>query len=121
MVYLQEAKPVLASMQIDKPVDFNEVKLGFDNSGWKDEHLAVMGRDQIEIHFLKYDNKIHPEHTGSLIHVTKVETLYREKLQVGMVHPNGPLKSQVWGMREFANSDEDRNIFQFGEKIQLCL
>ena len=117
MVHLQQAIPVLASLNIDKTVDFYKEKLGFDKIGWKDDHYAVMGRDKIEVHFWKCDDKIHPEHTSCYILVTDIEILYHEMQRTAVVHPNGPLKTQAWGMREFAILDEDGNMIKFGEKI----
>ena len=64
MVHLQQAIPVLASLNRDKTVDFYEEKLGFDKIGWIDDHYAVMGRDHIEVHFWKCNDKTHPKHTS---------------------------------------------------------
>lgn len=117
MQHLRRAIPVLASLNIDKTVNFYKEKLGFDRLGWKDKDYAVMGRDHIEIHFWKCNNKIHPKNTSCYIQVGDVENLYKEMQQAGVVHPNGPLKSQPWGMREFAILDEDGNMIKFGEFI----
>lgn len=117
MKHLQQAVPVLASLNIDKTVNFYKEKLDFDKLGWKDANYAVMGRDNIEIHFWKCNNKLHPENTSCYIHVTDVEILYAEMKQAGVVHPNGPLTKQPWGMHEFAILDEDGNMIKFGERI----
>ena len=117
MAQLQQAIPVLASLHIEKTVDFYKEKLGFDKIGWKDAHYAVIGRDEIEIHFWKCDHKIHAENTSCYMRVTDVDVRYAEMQEVGVVHPNGPLKTQAWGMREFAILDEDGNMIKFGERI----
>ncbi len=117
MHYLKMAIPVLASLNIKKTVSFYQQKLGFNKLGWNDENYAVMGRDHVEIHFWKCNNKIHPENTSCYIQVHNVEELHQEMQDAGVVHPNGPLKDQPWGMREFAILDEDGNMIKFGQFI----
>jgi uncharacterized glyoxalase superfamily protein PhnB len=90
-------------------------KLRFDKIGWKDKNYAVIGRDKVEIHFWKCNNKIHPENTSCYIQVEDVDELYEEMKIAGVVHPNGPLQNQPWGMREFAILDEDGNMIKFGQ------
>ncbi len=117
MEHLQIAIPVLASLNIDKTVNFYQKKLGFDRVGWKDKDYAVIGRDKIEIHFWKCTNKIHPKNTSCYIRVKGVDDLYKEMKDAGVVHPNGPLQNQPWGIREFAILDLDGNMIKFGENI----
>ena len=78
MKSLKFAIPVLASLNIDKTVTFYKEKLGFNKIGWKDKNYAVIGRDKVEIHFWKCNNKIHPENTSCYIHVEDVDELYDE-------------------------------------------
>lgn len=115
MKSLKFAIPVLASLNIDKTVTFYKEKLGFNKIGWKDKNYAVIGRDKVEIHFWKCNNKIHPENTSCYIHVEDVDELYDEMKTAGVVHPNGPLQNQPWGMREFAILDKDGNMIKFGQ------
>ena len=115
MSHLQRAIPVLASLNIDKTVNFYKEKLGFDKVGWKDQNYAVIGRDKIEIHFWRCNDKIHPENTSCYIQVQLVDELYKEMQTAGVVHPNGPIKNQPWGMREFAILDADGNCIKFGQ------
>lgn len=117
MEHLQIAVPVLASLNIAKSVAFYQSKLGFDRIGYQDKDYAVVCRDKIEIHFWKCKNKIHPENTSCYIRVKDVDGLYEEMKTVNVVHPNGPLKSQAWGIREFAILDADGNMIKFGENI----
>lgn len=115
MNHLKRAVPVLASLNIDKTVSFYQEKMGFDKIGWKDKNYAVIARDEVEVHFWKCNNKIYPENTSCYIHVEDVDGLYKEMKSAGVVHPNGPLKNQPWGMREFAVLDQDGNMIKFGQ------
>lgn len=111
--------PVLASLDIDHAVRFYKEKLGFDRVGWKDENYAVIGRDEVVLHFWKCDDKIFPENTSCYIDVEAIDGLYAEMQASGVVHPNGPIKDQPWGMREFAVLDIDGNMIKFGQEIQV--
>ncbi|MEN7549083.1 VOC family protein [Rapidithrix thailandica] len=117
MKILQRSHPVLASLDIAKTVGFYEEKLGF-HSIWMDENYGIVERDEIAIHFWKCADKLFPENTSCYVEVTDIDVLYQEMLAVKVVHPNGPLKKQAWGMREFAILDLDGNLIKFGEKIQ---
>lgn len=117
MEHLQRAVPVLASLNISETVDFYQKKMGFDRVGWQDNNYAVVGRDKIEIHFWKCNNKIFPENTSCYIYVRDVDGLYGEMKASGVVHPNGLLKNQPWGMREFAVLDGDGNMIKFGQSL----
>ena len=66
MEHLQRAVPVLASLDIGKTISFYKEKMGFTKISWKDENYAVIGRDTVEIHFWKCDNKIYPENTVAI-------------------------------------------------------
>lgn len=114
---MQIAVPVLASLNIDKTVEFYQKKLGFDRIGYKDKDYAVVARDKIEVHFWKCNSKLHPENTSCYIRVKAIERLYEEMKLAGVVHPNGPLRDQPWRIREFAILDQDGNMIKFGENI----
>lgn len=117
MKHLQKAAPVLASLNIDKTVTFYKEKLGFTKIGWKDENYAVIGRDNIEIHFWRCNDKIHPENSSCYIYVTEVDVLYDELSKFEVIHPNGKLEYKPWGTREFAVLDEDGNMIKFGQDV----
>ena len=117
MEHLQRASPVLASLDILKTVEFYKEKMGFDKSGWVDENYAVIGRDKVEIHFWKCDNKIFPENTSCYIYVEDVDNLYKELQKAEVIHPNGPLEDKPWGVREFSVLDNDGNLIRFGQNL----
>jgi len=117
MEHLRRAAPVLASLDILKTVAFYKEKMGFDKSGWIDENYAVIGRDKVEIHFWKCNNKIFPENTSCYIYVDDVDNLYKELHKAEVIHPNGSLEDKPWGVREFSVLDNDGNLIKFGQNL----
>lgn len=114
---IREAAPVLASLNIADTVSFYSEKLGFRKAGWINENYAILGRDSIQLHFWKCDDPAIPKHTGCYLYVKGVDALYAEMKAKGVVHPNGPLKEQPWGMREFSILDGDGNLIRIGEHV----
>ena len=114
---INEAAPVLASLNIQETVDFYTRKLGFRKAGWIDENYAILGRDNIQLHFWKCNDPAIPKNTGCYLYVKGVDTLYAEMRKAGVVHPNGPLKDQPWQMREFSILDGDGNLLRIGEHM----
>jgi hypothetical protein len=113
---MYKSDPVLASLEIEKTVQFYEDQLGFKRS-WCDENYGIVNRDQISIHFWHCDDKIFPENTSCYIYVDDVEVLFEEYQQSGVVHPNGELEVKPWDMKEFAILDEDGNMIKFGQQL----
>jgi catechol 2,3-dioxygenase-like lactoylglutathione lyase family enzyme len=50
------------------------------------------------------------------IQVTDIEELHGRLQPMGILHPNAPLHDTVWGTREFAVLDPDRNLITFFER-----
>jgi len=117
MPTLQQAAPVLASLNMDETIAQYTEKLGF-RAGYHDENYGIVVRDEIQIHFWKTDDKIHPENTSCYIYVAQVDELYAEMKAAGVVHPNGKLEDKPWGMREFAMLDVHGNMIKFGESLE---
>jgi len=113
---LERAIPVLASLDIDATQRFYKEKLGFEPASRYPDY-GICRRDGIEIHFWLTDDRRFPENTSCRVDVTGVDALYAEMKDAGVVHPNGPLTDQPWGMREFAILDGDGNLIKFGERI----
>jgi len=116
MPKLQKAAPVLASLDMDETMAQYTEQLGF-RKGFHDANYGVIARDEIELHFWKTDDKIHPENTSCYIQVENVDALFTEMQAAGVVHPNGHLEDKPWGMREFAILDVHGNLLKFGESL----
>ena len=112
---LERAIPVLASLDIEATQRFYVDKLGFAVVGRYPDYGSVE-RDGVQIHFWLTDDSDIPKATSCRVDVAGVDQLYEEMKASGVVHPNGPLTDQPWGLREFAVLDGDGNMIKFGER-----
>lgn len=111
----KSAVPILYAQDIGRSVAFYEEKLGFTRAGIYPDY-AVLRRDGIEIHLAKCDDRHVIENTQCRVNLAGIDELYAECQRHGIVHPNGPLKTQPWGLREFAVLDFDGNLIKFAER-----
>ena len=113
---LLRAIPVLASLDLEATQRFYAERLGFvpvaSHPGY-----AISVRDEVQIHFWLTDDRAFPENTSCRVVVSGVDVLYEEMRESGVIHPNGELRDQPWGMREFAVLDGDGNLIWFAERI----
>ncbi len=112
---LDRAIPVLASIDLEATQRFYAERLGFDPVATYPDY-AVSARDGVQIHFWLTDDRRFAENTSCRVDVTGIDALYAELSASGVVHPNGELTDQPWGIREFAVLDEDGNLIKFGER-----
>lgn len=110
------AIPVLASLDLAKTEAWYQEKLGFKTGGIYDNYL-ILYRDNFVLHFWLTTDKAFPENTSCYVDVEGVDALYAECEAADIVHPNGPLRDQPYGQREFAILDNDGNMIRFGEPI----
>ena len=113
---LRRAVPVLASMDLAATQRFYADKLGF-HAGNRYPDYAVCSRDGVEVHFWLTDDPDVAKSTSCRIDVVDIEPLYEQYVAAGVVHPNGPLRDQPWGFKEFAVLDGDGNCIKFGERL----
>jgi catechol 2,3-dioxygenase-like lactoylglutathione lyase family enzyme len=114
---LMSAAPVLLAQSLDDTIGFYQDKLGFVLA-FKYDDYAAMKRDDVELHFSAYPS-LNPDQNPVTCYltVTGVRALYDEYKAQGVIHPNGALTDQPWGMREFVVLDENKNAIRFGEAI----
>lgn len=115
---MQRAIPVLASLDLEATQRFYADRLGFDPLFAYPDY-AISGRDGIQLHFWLTDDADVPKNTSCRIDVTGIDALYEEMTAAGVVHPNGSLQEQPWGMREFAVLDGDGNLIKFSERANI--
>lgn len=127
--------PALPVINIDKAVDFYEIKMGF-KARHKEKYFSILVRDFIEIHLWAACDRsrrftflwgiFKPIRTGSesfiagtascRIEVTDLEDLYKEyrKTQV-LFDKKTTIVKQHWGDRDFPILDLHGNLITFFE------
>lgn len=113
---LKRAIPVLASLDLEATQRFYRERLGFDPL-FQYPDYAISGRDGVQVHFRLTEDADVPKAMSCRIDVSGIDELYAEMSAAGVVHPNGPLREQPWGMKEFAVLDDDGNLITFGERL----
>ena len=113
---LQSAVPILASLDAEETIKFYTEKLGFTFIANWDGYL-IFSREAIHIHLWPTKDPEIPKNTGCYVNVTEADKLYAEYTPLGVIHPNGKLKTMPWGMKQFSILDNSGNIIHFGERI----
>ena len=113
---LETAIPILAYLDKKETVSFY-ASLGFQcNAIW--DGYIMCDRDKISIHLWKCDDPGIPKNTGCYVRVSEIDKLYAEFSALNIIHPNGPLETKPWGMRQFSILDNSGNIINFGQNVQ---
>lgn len=112
---LQRAVPVLASLDIEATQKFYADKMGFVAVARYPDY-GIVGRDDVQIHFWLTDDADIPRATSCRVDVDGIDQLHAEMRASGVIHPNGPLTDQPWGLREFAVLDADGNMITFSQR-----
>lgn len=113
------AIPALPVRNIPAAATFYQEKLGF-TLRHQDEAIAVLARDAVEIHLWEANSPdvrgAEPHLAGSAscrISTTDLPALYEEMTAAGIIHPNGKLQTQWWGVDDFSVLDLDGNLIAF--------
>ena len=136
MVRIREVTPVFQVKNVQASVDFYRDKLGFRARHQNGDAMAIVERDGTDIILTRANDeswKVRPTFlqrpvasgaesflpgTGSCrIRVEGVDELYAAYQAQGVVHRNGPLRDQPWGVRDFVVGDLDGNALAFFEPI----
>ena len=112
---LLSASPILAFLNRAETISFY-IKLGFEcNANW--DGYLMFKRDNISIHLWICDDENIPKNTGCYIYVDEIEKLYKEFMDLNIIHPNGKLEKKPWNMKQFSILDNSGNILNFGQHI----
>lgn len=109
------AIPVLASLDIQRSVDFFATVLGFSVRHSDPGSYGVVTRGTVGVHFWACSDRRYPENTSCRIRVEGIEALYDTCQRAGVVHPSAPMATKPWGAREFGVLDPDGNLVTFAE------
>ena len=115
------AIPALAVSDVPRVVAFFADVLGFDGVLAQADY-GIARRDAVEVHFWAATG---PEGSGAesrlagttscRVQVDGIAALYEHYKARQVVHPDGGLREQPWGTREFTILDPDRNAVTFFE------
>ena len=104
--------PVLASLDIAESREFYTNKLGFAVI-YEDTNYLIVRRDEMEFHFWRTADRIHPENTSSYIRGGQVVALYEEYKKRGIPRLSS-FEVRPWDMKEFYIHDPHGNLLKFG-------
>lgn len=110
---LDSAVPKLASLNIERSLAFF-ARLGFSKAATYPDY-GIVQRDGVQIHFWLCNDPQVPRATGCRINVEGIDALYTQFSAEGVIHPNDPLATKPWGLREFSVLDVDGNLVTFAE------
>lgn len=111
------ATPVLASLDIDRSVDFFVSKLGFGKVHAEQGMYGIVSAGPVHIHFWACADRRIAEATSCRIGVQGIEVLYELCTRERIVHPKALLETKPWGNQEFAITDPDGNLITFYENM----
>ena len=109
------ATPALASLDIERSVEFFVSKLHFAKVRASQGEYGIVSNDSVQIHFWACSDRRIAEATSCRVRVRGIQALHAECTSHAIVHPNAPLASKPWGTMEFAILDPDGNLITFYE------
>lgn len=124
MTTLLSATPAMPVRDVPWAVAFYRDKLGFAPIHESPDY-AIVRRDGVEITLWEANAPgtpgAEPHLAGSAssrVRVSGLRELYAELQGTGVIHPNGALKRQEWGVDDFATLDLDGNLIAFYEPTE---
>lgn len=114
-IHFIAATPVLASLDIQRSVEFFSSKLGFTKVHVAQGEYGIVSNGPVGIHFWACGDRRIAEATSCRVQVKGIEGLHTQCAGHAIVHPNAPLASKPWGTKEFAILDPDGNLVTFYE------
>lgn len=109
------ATPVLASLDIERSVEFYCSRLGFTKVHVQQGTYGIVSRGAVQLHFWACTERHIAENTSCRVRVEGIEALFAHCSAFDIVHPNAALDTRPWGTREFGVLDPDGNLVTFAE------
>jgi uncharacterized glyoxalase superfamily protein PhnB len=113
---LRSAVPSLPVSDERRAVAFFQEAFGLRELADGGVGLGILVRDEVELHLWVADGSAPGAEAylaGSAscrIEVTEAGPLYDHCREMGVVHPNAPLRATPWGTHEFGVTDPDGNL-----------
>lgn len=115
------ANPAFPVRDVPSAVAFYRDRLGFE-ARHVEGGFGILRRDEIELHLWEANSPgtpgAEPHLAGSAscrVQVEGVRALYDEYRERDVIHPNGALALQPWGVEDFTILDLDGNAIAFFE------
>jgi catechol 2,3-dioxygenase-like lactoylglutathione lyase family enzyme len=115
-VMFESAVPVLPVEDVAKAVDFYTRRLGFSKA-FEFGPYAGVRRGAVTIHLDAAENGVFPGPTACRVDVRGVDALCAEMEAKGVLHPDEPLETKPFGMRQFSVLDCCGNRITFAEPV----
>ena len=109
------ATPTLASLDIQRSVEFFCSILGFSSVHMQQGQYGIVSRGPVAIHFWACNEPHNAANTSCRVRVRGIAALYAQCQLAGIVHPHAALDEKPWGSREFGILDPDSNLVTFCE------
>jgi catechol 2,3-dioxygenase-like lactoylglutathione lyase family enzyme len=106
--------PVIPVTSTPEAIAFYRDKLGFELAFEAGPDYAGVARLGVELHLDGVVNAAAGE-VSVRITTAGVETLYAELEPQGVIHPEEPLETKPWGLRQFSIVDLDGNRLTFAQ------
>jgi len=110
------AVPALASLDIQRSVDFFCRVLGFSKVHAAQGEYGIVANGPVEIHFWACTEPNIAANTSCRVQVTGIESLYGQCQAADVVHPKAELGERPWGTTEFGITDPDGNLVTFFQR-----
>ncbi|MDH4346117.1 MAG: VOC family protein, partial [Thermoleophilia bacterium] len=109
------AVPIIPARDVAAAAEWYRDQLEYDVVHIEPEY-GIVRRGESSIHFWG-PSGIAPEASNTMIRVgvRGIDDLYAEYSGRGIVHPNDPLTTKPWNLREFSVGDRDGNLVTFFE------
>jgi catechol 2,3-dioxygenase-like lactoylglutathione lyase family enzyme len=114
MVKLTQTIPAMPVREMPQAVAFYRDKLGFELSFEAGPDYAGVSRLGAELHL---DGVVNGAAGEVSVRITThgIDALYAELEPQGVIHPEEPLETKPWGLRQFSVVDLDGNRITFAQ------
>ena len=102
------AHPTLPSLDLERTVQFYQEQLGFACK-LRQEEVAVLTRDEVELHFWRCEDENIPANSGCRIQVTDIDVVFHRCKERGIVPSDLDMEVSDWG-KIFPLGDLDGNL-----------
>ena len=118
MASLTQLRPMIEVQDLDATVAFWRDKLGFSVAATFETTWCLMARDGLRVMFnLHADDHVHEHGSVSLyLDTDDVDGLHAELVRSGAPVQGEPV-TYPWGMRQFAVTDSNGLLIQFGQPV----